>query len=338
MMIDRVRHANVAIFVPHAGCVNRCTFCNQRHIAGQSCFPTAQDVVNACTRALETLDDQAVAQVAFFGGSFTAIERTRMEELLQAAAPFLKDGRIHGIRISTRPDAIDDEVLCLLRKYGVTAIELGAQSMDDTVLAACRRGHTAQQVREAADMIRKAGFSLGLQMMTGLPGDTEEGAMETARQLARLCPDTVRIYPTVVMEGTDLAEAYAGGHYQPQRLEDAVALCARLLTFFEQHHIPVIRLGLHAEESMQQHCLAGPMHPAFRELCESELFLQKAKKIIENCDIMKVELSVHPACVSRMVGHKRKNIRYFADLGYTVTVVADAAVPYGEIKRREVTL
>jgi len=332
-MIKPNRHANVAIFVPHAGCPCQCRFCNQRHIAGQSRFPTEEDVQNACETAKRTLPDGANAQIAFFGGSFTAIKRDEMMHLLQAAAPYVKSGDFSGIRVSTRPDAIDEDILAVLKDYGVTTVELGAQSMDDAVLEACQRGHTAKQVEDAARLIRKAGLSLGLQMMIGLPGDTDEGALRTARALAALAPQEVRIYPTLVIEGSPLAKDYLGGTYAPQTLDEAVALCGRLLTFFEEEQgIPVIRLGLHAEEDMMRHCLAGPWHPAFRELCESRIFRGKAENILKNCRQTEVVLAVNPACVSRMVGHRRENLIAFAKTGYTVKVVADSRLAVGEIK------
>lgn len=328
-----IKHANVAIFVPHAGCPRQCSFCNQRHIAGQSRFPTEEDVQSACETAKRTLPAGATAQIAFFGGSFTAIPREDMVRLLKAAAPYVKSGVFSGIRVSTRPDAIDREVLELLKAHGVTTVELGAQSMDDAVLKSCRRGHTARQVTEAAALIREAGLSLGLQMMTGLPGDTDEGALRTARALAPLKPDEVRVYPTLVIDGSPLAEEYRAGTYTPQTLEQAVALCVKLLTFFEEEQgIPVIRLGLHAEDDMMRHCLAGPWHPAFRELCESRIFREKAENILENCHQTEVVLAVNPACVSRMVGHRRENLIAFAKNGYTVKVVADSRLAVGEIK------
>lgn len=327
------RHANIAIFVPHAGCPCQCSFCNQRHIAGQQQFPSAEDVKNACETAKRALAAEANAQIAFFGGSFTAIPRDEMVGLLQAAAPYVKRGDFSGIRVSTRPDAIDNDVLTILKDYGVTTVELGAQSMDDAVLSACRRGHTAKQVQEAARLIRGAGLTLGLQMMTGLPGDTDEGTMRTAQALAELTPDEVRIYPTLVIEGSPLATAYRNGTYNPQTLDEAVTLCVRLLTFFEEERgIPVIRLGLHAEDEMMRHCLAGPWHPAFRELCESRIFRQKAELLFKQTQQTEVELAVHPACVSRMVGHRRENLTAFKKNGYTVKVVADSNVAYGDIK------
>ena len=333
-MINAARHKNVAIFVPHAGCPHQCAFCNQRHIAGTGRLPTAKDVTAACEAALSTLPSDATAQIAFFGGSFTAIARDDMECLLKAAAPFVKSGAFDGIRVSTRPDAVDDEVLHLLRSYGVTTVELGAQSMDDEVLIRCGRGHTAEQVRQAAACIKNAGLALGLQMMTGLPGDTDEGALYTARELAALAPREVRVYPTLVMADTPLETAYRQGLYRPQTVEEAIALCARLLTFFEEERgIPVIRLGLHAEDEMMRHCVAGPWHPAFREVCESRLFLQKAQRIVEKkTPPCTVTLRVHPTCMSRMVGHKRENLIRLQQEGFTVTVVADDTV-----KGREVT-
>ncbi len=328
-----IKHANVAIFVPHAGCPCQCSFCNQRHIAGESRFPSETDVQNACEAAKRTLPAGATAQIAFFGGSFTAIEREDMVRLLKAAAPYVKSGAFSGIRVSTRPDAIDCEVLELLKSYGVTTVELGAQSMDDAVLKSCRRGHTARQITEAAALIREAGLSLGLQMMTGLPGDTDEGALRTARALAALKPDEVRVYPTLVIDGSPLAEEYRAGTYTPQTLDKAVELCVKLLSFFEEEQgIPVIRLGLHAEEEMMRHCLAGPWHPAFRELCESRIFREKAENILKNCHQTEVVLAVNPACVSRMVGHRRENLIAFAKNGYTVKVVADSRLAVGEIK------
>ncbi len=293
----------------------------------------------ACETAKRTLPDGAAAQIAFFGGSFTAIPREDMVRLLKAAAPYVKSGVFSGIRVSTRPDAIDGEVLDILKEYGVTTVELGAQSMDDAVLRRCRRGHTAKQVEEAAKRIRAAGLSLGLQMMTGLPGDTDEGALRTAQALAALKPDEVRVYPALVIEGAPLADEYRSGEYQPQTLDQAVALCVRLLTFFEEEQgIPVIRLGLHAEEDMMRHCIAGPWHPAFRELCESRIFFKKAQKILEKSKKTNVILAVNPSCVSRMVGHRRENLIAFMKDGYTVKVVADSEIAYGEIKGEEVRI
>ncbi len=319
------RHCNVALFVPHAGCPHQCSFCNQHHIAGVANIPTKADIDRACEEAVHTMrvvPEQA--EIAFFGGSFTAIPRETMLTLLKAAYAHVKSGTFGGIRISTRPDAIDDDVLSLLREYGVTTIELGAQSMCDKVLQKNRRGHTALQVEKAARLIKEYGFTLGLQMMTGLPGDDDDGAWETAHRLAALQPDFVRIYPTLVMEHTPLAVWYTNGEYQPQTVEEAVAVCARLLSFFEEERgIPVIRLGLHDDVQLREYCLAGPWHPAFRERCESRIWLWKMREALQPHKENAVRIAVHPTRVSQVVGQKRENIQALQVEGYAVTVTAD---------------
>lgn len=276
------KKANVAFFVPNLGCPHACAFCNQREISGRERAPLPEEVERTAREALHTLGENARhAQIAFFGGSFTAIPHAQMEALLAAAAPFIGPAGFAGIRVSTRPDAIDAEILDTLRLYGVNAVELGAQSMDDAVLRQNRRGHTAQQVEQACGLIRACGLELGLQMMTGLYGATDDSDRETARRLAALHPDTVRVYPTLVLRGTELARLWREGRYAPPALENAVELCAELLRFFEERGVRVIRLGLHAEESLQENLLAGPWHPAFRELCENRLYLSAARKALE---------------------------------------------------------
>jgi histone acetyltransferase (RNA polymerase elongator complex component) len=275
------RHANVAIFVPHLGCPHACSFCNQREIAGTQREPSPEDVRSAARRALADLGPRAAgAEIAFFGGSFTAVERGLMVSLLEAASGFVGPGGFRGIRISTRPDAVGEDILALLRRYGVTAVELGAQSMDDRVLALSGRGHTARDVEDAARRIRAAGFELGLQMMTGLDGDTPAGALRTAERLAACRPDTVRIYPALVLRNTRLADLFRSGAYRPQTLGEAAELCAKLLIFFEEKGIRVIRLGLHAERSLEENLLAGPWHPAFREICEGRVYIERAERAL----------------------------------------------------------
>ncbi len=331
------KHANVALFVPHLGCPHDCRFCDQRTIAGVTAPTTPADVTAACERALSTLGEGVTAQIAFFGGSFTAIDRAYMCALLEAAQPFLKTGRFDGIRISTRPDAVDDEVLTVLETYGVTAVELGAQSMDDRVLAAVSRGHTAADTVKAAALIKAHGLSLGLQMMTGLPCDTDEGAMATAKALAALGPDTMRIYPTVVLKGTALANDYEAGRYQPPTLEQTVELCARLLTFFEREQdIPVIRLGLHDGKDLQEKVLGGGYHPALRELCEGHMYVNTALTVLTHmgpeAKMRVVTLRVHPRAISRMIGQHKCNVTDLANRGFTVRVTGDETVPMWAVK------
>lgn len=336
-----MKHSNVAIFVPHNGCPHNCSFCNQREITGQQSQPCTNDVKNAITIARESLKENTKnAEIAFFGGSFTAIDKTYMESLLSAAAPVVKSGEFAGIRISTRPDAIDSEVLNTLHKYGVTAIELGAQSMNDEVLAANERGHTRADIINSSKMISEDGFSLGLQMMTGLYKSNDERDRESACEIADLNPDTVRIYPTVVIKGTELYELYRSKDYQPQTLEDAVKLCAELLLYFENRHINVIRLGLHDSDSLREGMAAGAFHPAFRELCESEIMYSNCIKELEKSGIHKgtIEVYVNPRSVSRFVGQKRKNIDRLNRLGFNVIVRQEMRLERYEVKLRQVPM
>ena len=321
-----MRHANVAIFVPHAGCPHQCSFCNQRSISGSIAVPRGPEVVQPCREGLANLGAGAAhSQIAFFGGSFTAVPRDYMTELLEAAAPFVGEGGFSGIRISTRPDAITPEILDTLARYGVDTIELGVQSMVPEVLERNGRGHTPKQVTEAASLIQERGFTLGLQMMLGLDGDSPEGAWHTARAIADLKPDQVRIYPTLVIAHTPLAERLAQGSYRPMELDEAVDLSAQLLKFFTERGIAVIRLGLHASRDLERDLLAGPYHPAFRELCESRLLWRELDTKLAEQRITdgSIVISVHPKNRSRLAGQRKHNLIRLAELGYTVRIEED---------------
>jgi len=333
------RHQTVALFVPHAGCPHQCAFCNQKHIAGKTHPVTPDEVRAVCETALTTVSKDAMVEIAFFGGSFTALPRDEMIALLQAAYPFVQSGRVHGIRLSTRPDAIDDEVLSVLKAYGVTAIELGAQSMDDAVLKQSGRGHDAHSVEQASQLIRQHGFSLGLQMMTGLPASTEESDRHTVQTIAKLSPDTVRIYPTLVLEHTKLAQMYRAGVYTPQTTEQAVAFGAWALRYLEvERGIRVIRMGLQDEPSLKEHLLAGPFLPAYREYCENKIYLDTALALLPPPEEGTVwTLKVHPSAVSKMVGQRRQNMEHLRRLGYRVTVVGDKNTPLWEIEAEKGT-
>lgn len=327
-----MKHANIALFIPHNGCPHQCSFCNQVRITGMQKQPSPQDVISAVTTARESLGERIhKAEIAFFGGSFTAVEPNYMCSLLETASAFVKSGTVAGIRISTRPDALEAPVLDLLKCKGVTAIELGAQSMDDSVLAMNGRGHTAQQVREASRRIRDNGFSLGLQMMTGLYGSSAKQDRQTAEELAQLRPDTMRIYPTVVMEGTRLAKLYQQGLYHPMELDEAVALCAELLQFFEQQSIEVIRLGLHSTPQMETGRLAGAWHPAFRELCESRRMLLRIRRHLLEYKVPEGDIVLYTAVqsVSQTVGQHKSNLKALGEMGYRVRIVPDRALAKG---------
>ncbi len=313
------RHANISIFVPHRGCPHRCSFCDQRAITGQAALPTSEAVAAVVRRGIETgFGGAKTAEIAFFGGSFTAIDRPEMLRLLDAAYPFVRSGAVDGIRVSTRPDAIDREVLELLAARGVTAIELGAQSMEQEVLKKNRRGHTPRDVENAAALIKACGFSLGLQMMTGLPGDDDAGALRTADRLIALQPETVRIYPLLVLRGTEVARLYTSGEFVPQTLEQAVALCARLLPLFEENNIRVIRLGLHTVE--EESLLAGPWHPAFSELCYSRRYLEAFTTAFAGRKAGDYTLLVAAGEQSKATGQKRCNLSALKEQGWNVKI------------------
>lgn len=316
-------HSNISIFVPHIGCPNKCSFCNQRYITGVCKAPHESDVAAAVERAKTGKNfNSETAEIAFFGGSFTAINRTYMNDLLDAAARYVKDGTVKGIRISTRPDAIDDEILTLLKEKQVTAIELGAQSMNDRVLRMNNRGHTARDVVAASEKIRSYGFELGLQMMTGLYGDSDTVSLKTAEQLIALAPDTVRIYPTIVLKDTDLAALYADRIYQPQPLGGAVALAARLYQMFTENGIRVIRMGLHSIE--EDAYIAGPWHPAFSELCQSQIMLNGIIKQLTEKG--RYTLYVGKSDLSKMTGQGRKNLIFLQSKGFDCRVKTDESL------------
>lgn len=323
------RHANISIFVPHIGCPNMCSFCNQRYITGTSKAPSSQDIIDAVNTAMNSPRyDPQNTEIAFFGGSFTAINRDYMLELLTSANEFVKTGLVSGIRISTRPDAIDDEILNLLNENSVTSIELGAQSLKDSVLKNNKRGHTVSDVENACTLIKKYGFSLGLQMMTGLYTDCDEFAIYTAQKIINLQPDTVRIYPTIVLKNTDLAALYYENKYKPQTLDEAVSLCTELLKMFGDADIDVIRLGLHSIE--QDSYVAGPWHPAFSELCYSKIMLENALKLLE--DTGKYTLYVRSDSISKMIGQHKNNINFLKNLGFECNVKNDDSLKEYQVR------
>ncbi len=284
--------------------------------------PTAKDVINAVNTAkLGEKYNPNLTELAFFGGSFTAIDKDYMIALLNAGYDCVKAGDISGIRISTRPDAINTEILDILKSKGVTAIELGCQSLNDDVLKLNHRGHTAQDVINAAKLIKKYGFSLGLQMMTGLLGDTDEYALYTAQKIIELGANTVRIYPTVLLKGTYLYSLYKKGEYAPQTLDAAVDLTAKLLIMFEKAGVKVIRTGLHTLD--EERFVDGPWHPAFGELCKSRVLLTKVLEIIKTNNLPKgdITISVPVGMASAMIGQRRKNIDFLSKIGYNCKII-----------------
>lgn len=284
--------------------------------------PGADNVTATLKKAVEDLgENSANYEIAFFGGSFTAIDRDYMVSLLEAAKPFINEFK--GIRISTRPDAVDEEILFLLKAYGVTSIELGAQSMDNSVLELNKRGHLSSDVVKASNLIKKYGFSLGLQIMTGLYGSDFEKDIETANRFIALMPDTVRIYPTVIIKGTDLERYYKNGLFKPYTLSESVSLCSKLIMMFENAGITIIRLGLHYSDSLVKNSLGDNYHPAFKELCENQIFLNEFLEKSKKLDSKKLNVFINEKSLSKFYGQKRKNLNYLKELGYDITVTFD---------------
>ena len=328
-----MKHANVAFFVPMVGCPHRCSFCDQNCITGESSVPTPEEVDKTLKKAARELHGfSQKAEIAFFGGSFTMIPKETMLGLLSVAKKWIDRKAFSGIRISTRPDAIDEEVLAVLKEYGVTSIELGAQSCNDEILEKNHRGHSFADTQKASALIKEAGFSLGLQMMTGMPGSTKEDDVLTAARFCALKPDTMRIYPTLVLKNTLLAKWFEEGSYVPQTVEEAAAECAELLDVFELYKVNVIRLGLHAEESLEENLVAGPYHPAFREICESIRFRKKIAPMLTRLPKGNYVLKVAPSEVSKCSGQHRSNIEYWQNLGYEMKVTPDKNLNPGDFE------
>ena len=303
------------VFVPHLGCPHDCVFCNQRHISGEQVPATAETVRQTIREAEQRSGGHEKLQLAFYGGSFTAIPEKDQLFLLQAAKEALDSGAISSIRLSTRPDAIDESVLRRLHTYGVETIELGAQSLCDEVLRLSGRGHSAEDVRRASRMIRESGFHLILQMMTGLPGDTPSRSTATAEEIISLLPDGVRIYPTVIVKDTALYKMWQRNEYREHTVEDAVALCAKLVPLFEAAGIPVIRIGLNPTEELSGGAaVAGAYHPALGELVRSRMLRNEAESLLQGtAPGSRVCLEVPQGKLSQMIGHHRENLLFLQE-------------------------
>ena len=328
------RNSIIPVFVPHLGCPNDCVFCNQRRISGHIEPATAQTVKNAIEEAAALTPQGTKRQLAFYGGSFTAIPEARQIELFEAAQPYLEAGVISSIRLSTRPDAIDAAVLKRLKCYGVAVVELGAQSMCDRVLELSGRGHDSAAVENASRLIKAAGFRLILQMMTGLPGDTDESCVETAKRIIALGPDGVRIYPTVIVRDTVLCDMWRAGTYKEHSVEDAVRVCAKIAPLFDEAGIPIIRMGLNPTEDLSGgDALGGAYHPALGELVRSRIMLQKARALLSGtAPGSRVTLGVNRSDVSKVVGQHRCNIKTLTEeFSLRELKIHEASVKSGEI-------
>ncbi len=297
-------HRNLPFFVPHAGCPNCCVFCSQTKITGER---AEKDIDTEISELRELLTSESAgfdkSQIAFFGGSFTAIEKNRMERLLTVANEYIDMGVADSIRISTRPDCIDEDILSVLKKYRVTNIEIGVQSTSDMVLSASERGHTASDSFKAARMIAENGFAFGGQMMIGLPGSTLESEVQTARDIVKMGASEARIYPTVVFEGTKLYEMAKNGKYKPLELEDAVERTAKCFRVFLDAGVKMLRIGLHASENLKNAPL-GANHPAIGELVKSFVYTDIIAEQAGDCRGKKLSVGIRGSDISMLCGHK----------------------------------
>ena len=335
------KHINVPIFIPHLGCPNQCVFCNQRTISGVESFDISR-VKEEIDSALSTVSSTQEVELAFFGGSFTGIDRELMLSLLKLAYKYIENGSVSSIRCSTRPDYINEEILTILKQYGVKTIELGLQSSSEDVLLRTKRGHTLADEAYACDLIVKNGFTLVGQMMIGLPGSTEESEIETARFIVKHGAQGARIYPTIVFYGTELCEMSVKGDYTPITIDEAVERSARVLEIFHDSNVDVIRIGLCSSENLtdDEKYYAGPNHPALGEMVENAVYYNKIaaylKKTPINVDTV-LKVYVAKGCLSKAIGQKKSNVyKLIQNFGFRdVKVKEDQMLSGYELKIEE---
>ncbi len=307
------RHYNIPVFLPHAACPFRCVFCDQHLITARQTLPTPQEAADIIHRNLTTIPPDAEVEIAFFGGSFTALPLTEQEAYLAAARPFLAGGRVKSLRISTRPDCLSEEIFALLRRYDVRVIELGIQSFDDDVLRASGRGYPAAAAEQGCRAVQEAGFTLGVQLMPGLPGDTPEKSVNAAKKAVALGAKMARIYPTVVLKGTALARMADQGRYTPLTVPEAVETAARMRMVLDAAGIPVIRVGLYVGEELQnpENVRGGAYHSALGELVEQRIFAWQTERLLEMLPPGEkpAVFFVSPRDVSKFVGFTGENKR-----------------------------
>ncbi len=310
-MTQKNTHVNIPVFIPHLGCPNMCVFCNQRAISGVSSFvpDMAKSTIDT---VLSTIGDQTSCEISFFGGSFTGIDRTLMVSLLDLAQSYVDRGQVSGIRMSTRPDYIDADILAILKNYTVTAVELGIQSFSEAVLNVCQRGHTPETSRRAMTMLRDAGFSTVGQMMIGLPKSTLADELACAEEICTLGATATRIYPTIVFRDTELHRMTVRGDYTPLTLDEAVTRSAAVLDVFVRHNVRCLRIGLCESENLHdaETYVAGPNHPSLGELVSGELYYNRiCAALDEHPPVPGSCLIIHvpKGEISKAVGQKRRN-------------------------------
>lgn len=300
-----MKHYNIPIFISHFGCPNDCVFCNQKKITGKETDITTKDIEDIIENHLKTLPKNSKKEVAFFGGTFTGISKELQKEYLEVVKRYIKDKKINGVRVSTRPDYIDEERVKLLKSYGVTTIELGVQSLDESVLLKTERFYPIKKVEEAVKIIKKYDIQLGIQLMLGLPGATFESDYETAKKTINLSPNIARIYPTLVIKDTELANQFKKEEYIPLSIDEAVDRAIKIYTLLELNNINVIRVGLQPTDELSDNetLLAGPYHPAFKELVIGEIFFKFFNSFTES----RLKIEANQKNISSIVGINKKN-------------------------------
>ena len=307
--MGKIKHSNIPIFLPELSCPHQCVFCNQRKISGRTNIPEPHDISTIVEKHLKTMNDEREIEIAFFGGSFTGLEIERQEMYLQSANRFVKEKKVKGIRLSTRPDYINNVILDLLKTYNVTTIELGAQSTDNEVLIKSGRGHNFEDIKNASSLILDYAIALGLQMMIGLPGDTLNKSIQTANDIVNLGATSTRIYPTLVVKDTALEKLYNQKLYYPLSLEESVNWTKELVKIFVQNNVKILRIGLHPSEELNEECslIAGPVHNSFKELVITNLFGDRIMNSIDSNNSGKYVISTNSRFVNYAVGYKREN-------------------------------
>ena len=330
------KHYIIPIFVPHKGCPHDCIFCNQKRITGTEGENVDAGIVEkTINEYLQTINSEsAFIEVSFFGGSFTAIPMDYQNELMGPAQNALQEGKINAIRLSTRPDYINEAILDNLKNHGASIIELGVQSLDEKVLGASGRGHSAEDVYKASRLIKEKGFVLGHQLMLGLPLDSQEKDIDSAKKSISMKPDICRIYPTLVVKNTPMEDLYYKGKYKPYSLDEAVEIGKKVYSLYYASGIPVIRVGLQPTDNININgdIVAGPFHPSIRELVEGSLLNDMVYEVLSERD-GDWELHINPRYISRLYADKKRYFKKLVEKLYKnkIRVICDKTVPLEEI-------
>lgn len=319
------KHYNIPVFISHFGCPNACVFCNQKKINGRETDVTLEDLENIIEEYLAILPKDSYKEVAFFGGTFTGISMPKQKEYLEGVKKYLDKGLVQGIRLSTRPDYINREVMEQLKKYNVTTIELGVQSLNEDVLKKSARYYPIQDVYNACEMIKSYGIDLGIQLMPGLPGSTFETDFESALKTVEIGPQNARVYPTLIIKDTEMEKMYERGEYEVFSLEEAIKRCRKICALLEINGINIIRVGLQPSDDLRNGGVAveGAFHPAFRELVDGEIYFDFLKKIKERDGFL--EIKTNEKNVSKIVGIKKKNSKRFGKFQLEINNTLDTS-------------